>query len=239
MRTLNQEPKVSVLRFPGEFNYSAINNAGAEVAQGSIICLLNDDTEVITDGWLGEMVGQLLQPEIGVVGAKLLYPDQTIQHAGVITGIGGFAGHGHKHASHSDHGYFARLTVAHEVGAVTGACLLTTRKLWDQVGGLDQENFKIAFNDVDYCLRVRQSGYKVVWTPHAELLHHESKSRGLDLSPEKKERLNKEGQALQIKWGDQLLHDPAYSPNLSLDTERFKLADKPRFAPPWAPARSN
>ena len=239
LKSQAQNPQISILRFPGEFNYSAINNAGVNAAKGSIVCLLNDDTEATTSGWLSEMVGQLWQPEVGVVGAKLLYPDQTIQHAGVVTGIGGFAGHGHKHATRSDHGYFARLTVTHEVGAVTGACLLTTRKLWDQIGGLDAENFKIAFNDVDYCLRARQAGYKVIWTPYAELLHHESKSRGLDLSPEKKERLNKEGQALQARWGEQLLLDPAYSPNLSLDTERFELADKPRFSPPWAPARSS
>ena len=197
------------------------------------VCLLNDDVEVISDGWLSEMMGWALCPTVGVVGAKLLYPDRSLQHGGVITGIGGVAGHGHKHAGDGSYGYFSRLTIAHNVGAVTGACLLTSKKIWKEVGGLDEDLLKVAFNDVDYCLSVRTKGYQAVWTPFAELYHYESKSRGADDSPEKKARFESEVVTMLDRWGEFLLEDPAFSPNLSLESEQFELADQPRFIPPW------
>ena len=225
--------QIKVLSYPGEFNFSAINNAGVKAAKGSIVCLLNDDTEALVEGWLTEMVSQLLQPGVGVVGAKLLYEDGSIQHAGIILGIGGIAGHGHKNAEKNAPGYFSRLQVVHDVGAVTGACLVTSRDLWERLDGLDEKRFKVAFNDVDFCLRARESGQRVVWTPFAELVHYESKSRGLDVTPEKKERLRNETIGMRDQWGGALSCDPAYSPNLSLDTERFEYSDRPRYVPPW------
>jgi len=204
-----------------------------EKCNGDLICLLNDDIEIISTWWLNELVAQLLSPGVGVVGAKLLYPDQSIQHAGIVTGIGGIAGHSHKHATSKEDGYFSRLRVVHDVGAVTGACLLTTRELWSELGGLDEEFLKVAFNDVDFCLRARTSGFRVVWTPYAELIHHESKTRGLDITKSKMERLQNESDTMKKRWGEFLLKDPAYNPNLSLATENFEISDRPRSLPYW------
>lgn len=224
---------IEVLDNADPFNFSALNNLGVANSQGELVCLLNDDIEVVSEKWLNEMVSQLLSPEVGVVGAKLLYPDSSVQHAGIVTGIGGIAGHGHKHFPSVHDGYFCRLKVVHDVGAVTGACLLTSRKLWDQLGGLDEESLRVAFNDVDYCLRARSLGKRIIWTPYAELIHHESKTRGLDITKEKVERLHEETKVMKERWGEFLLKDPAYNPNLSLDTESFDIADWPRSLPPW------
>ena len=232
-RWLEHEGLVRLIRRSGHFNYSSINNAAVRVAGGEVICLLNNDAEVITPDWLEEMVGCLLQPGVGAVGAKLLYPDRSVQHAGAILGIGGVAGHGHKHAPPDSHGYFSRLAVAHEVGAVTGACLLTRRDLWLELGGLDAEWLPVAFNDIDYCLRVRQAGYRVVFTPHAEMFHHESKTRGLDDTPQKLERLANEAAFMMSRWGETLLADPSFNPNLSLASEQFELSSEPRTTLPW------
>ena len=183
------------------------------------------------------MVRWALQPDIGIVGAKLLYPNNTIQHAGVILGLGGFAGHGHLHEPSSSSGYFNRLLLTHEVGAVTGACLLTWREDWDALGGLD-EDLAVAFNDVDYCLRVRhERGKRVLWCPDASLYHHESVSRGKEDDPKKVARFNSEVAQVMDRWGDSLDQDPAYSPNLSLWRESFTLALEPRFDPPWSKTR--
>jgi len=224
---------ITVFDNPDPFNYSALNNFGVEKCNGDLICLLNDDIEIIFTGWLNELVAQLLSPGVGVVGAKLLYPDRSIQHAGIVTGIGGIAGHGHKHATPKEDGYFSRLRVVHDVGAVTGACMLTTRELWSELGGLDEEFLKVAFNDVDFCLRTRKSGFRVVWTPYAELIHHEYKTRGLDVTKSKIERLQNESDAMKKRWGEFLLKDPAYNPNLSLATESFEISDRPRSLPCW------
>lgn len=222
-----------VLQHRGVFNYSAVNNAAARSARGDVFCLLNNDTEVIEPGWLDEMVRWIQQPDVGVVGAKLLYGNGTIQHAGVVLGLGGLAGHGHHLVEGDAFGYFNRLTIAHEVGAVTGACLLTWRATWDQLGGLDEE-LAVAFNDIDYCLRVRNHAeQRIIWTPHARLYHHESLSRGAEDDPVKVARFNDEVDRVMKRWAERLHDDPAYSPNLSLDADAFSLARAPRVAAPW------
>ena len=223
-----------VVAAPGPFNYSRINNLAAEQARGELLLLLNNDTEVINPDWLTEMVRWISQPGIGAVGAKLLYPNDTIQHAGIVLGLGGLAGHGHLHEPADSSGYFSRLALTHEVGAVTGACLLTHARLWNALGGLDEE-LAVAFNDVDYCMRLRHDlGERVLWVADALLYHHESVSRGAEDDPAKVERFNREVDLALSRWADHLAADPAYSPNLSLDGDSFTLAREPRLDTPWA-----
>jgi hypothetical protein len=167
------------------------------------------------------------------VGAFLLFSDGTIQHAGVHPGVGGLMGHGHKHRRGDDSGYFGRLTVAHEVAAVTGACLGVTRANWGRLGGLDEEHLAVAYNDIDLCLRARVEGLRVLFTPHAVLHHHESVSRGFDDDPARNKRLADEVAVMRERWGDLLSTDPAYSPNLTLTGSDFTLARNPRVTPPW------
>lgn len=222
-----------VISAPGPFNFSAINNLGVRESNGELLMLLNNDTEVIDPDWLTEMVRWILQDGVGVVGAKLLYPNDTIQHAGVVLGFGGFAAHSHVHEAATAPGYFDRLTVAHEAGAVTGACLLTTRETWDQLGGLE-EDLAVAFNDIDYCLRVRhEAGQRVIWTPHGLLYHHESVSRGREDDPVKAKRFAGEVELVKQRWADLLDDDPAYSPNLALEGYTFELSHHARVDPPW------
>lgn len=223
-----------VVPAPGPFNYSKVNNLAAAQARGELILLLNNDTEVIDPDWLASMVRWVLRPGVGAVGAKLLYPTDTIQHAGVVLGLGGLAGHGQLHEPAESAGYFNRLALTHEVGAVTGACLLTRKSTWDRLGGLDEE-LAVAFNDVDYCLRVRHhGGERVLWVPEALLYHHESVSRGAENDPVKVARFNAEVDLALGRWADVLGNDPAYSPNLTLEGDSFTLAREPRMAPPWS-----
>ena len=224
-----QDSRVTVFRDEQPFNYSAINNLGVRRTSGDVICLLNDDTEVISGDWLSEMVGNLLQPGVGAVGAKLYYSDGRIQHAGIVLGILGVAGHSHRTFDRLDPGYFNRLHVAQSVSAVTGACAVVRREAWDAVGGLDEGNLPIAFNDVDFCLRLWEAGWRVVWTPHAELFHHESVTRGPDDGP-RASGFAREIHYMQRRWGPVLRRDPWYSPNLSLDCEDFSLAWPPRVS---------
>ncbi|HJN39134.1 MAG TPA: glycosyltransferase [Chloroflexota bacterium] len=230
---LDSDPAHRVVTFSGPFNFAAMVNRAAEAATGDVFVLLNNDTEAISPGWLTEMVGHLARPEVGVVGALLLFSDGTIQHAGVHPGVGGLMGHGHKHRRGDDPGYFGRLTVAHEVAAVTGACLGITRANWERLGGLDEEYLAVAYNDIDLCLRAREAGLRVVFTPHAVLHHHESVSRGFDDDPARNERLAGEVAVMRERWGDQLDVDPAYSPNLTLTGRNFTLAQHPRVEPVW------
>jgi len=222
-----------VVSFVGPFNFAAMCNRGVEAASGEVVVLLNNDTEVVADDWLDELVGQLARPEVGVVGALLLFGDGTIQHAGVHRGVGGLMGHGHKHRPGDDPGYHGRLTVAYEVAAVPGACLGTTRTLWERLGGLDEEHLAVAYNDIDLCLRARTAGLRVVLTPHAVLHHHESLSRGYDDDPARRARLAAEVATMEERWGDTLHAAPAYSPNLSLHGDGFSPASEPRVVPPW------
>ena len=223
-----RDARIKVLSYPGEFNYSAINNFAVKQAQGEFILLLNNDIEVLSEDWLTEMLSHVQRPGVGAVGAKLYYTQGAIQHAGVIIGLGGVAGHSHKLFPHDAPGYFYRLKLAQDVSAVTAACLLIRKDIFLQVGGLDEVAFKVAFNDVDLCLKVRQAGHRIIWTPHAELLHHESVSRGLEDTSEKQHRFSKEVEAMHEKWQTNVVADPFYSPNLTLDREDFSVAWPPR-----------
>ncbi|MFQ1647476.1 glycosyltransferase family 2 protein [Aeromonas veronii] len=218
-----EDSRVKVLRYDHPFNYSAINNFGARHAKGSIVGLVNNDVEVINPDWLTEMVSHCLRPEIGCVGAKLYYSNDTLQHGGVILGIGGVANHSHKNFSRNHPGYFARLLCVQNYSAVTAACLLIRKEIFDEVEGLDENNLKVAFNDVDFCLKVREAGYRNLWTPYAELYHYESISRGAEDSPEKIARFTNEVNYMQSKWGKHLEVDPYYSRNLTKDREDFSI----------------
>ena len=212
-----------VVRYEGGFNFSAINNFGRKAAKGDFLLLLNNDVEILSHDWLGEMVGEASQPGVAACGAMLYYPDDTIQHAGVITGLGGYAGHSHKYHRRGASGYMFRLATVQDYSAVTAACLLVRTEVYDALNGLDEE-FTVAFNDVDFCLRIREAGWRIAWTPYAELYHYESKSRGSDeKDPVKKARFDAERARLYARHGrENILRDPYYSPSLSLDYEDFR-----------------
>jgi len=220
--------RVKVLRDDPPFNFSALNNHGAQAARGDLLCLMNNDIEILTPDWLEEMVSFAVQPEVGCVGARLWYPDGRLQHGGVVVGLGGVAGHSHKYVPKGFPGYFRRAVLHQSFSAVTAACLLVRRTVFDAVNGLD-ERLAVAFNDVDFCLRVQVAGYRNVWTPYAEMTHHESVSRGHENTPEKQDRFASEVQKMKERWGAKLLDDPCYSPNLTLDHEDFSLAWPPRI----------
>ena len=222
-----EDGRVKVLDWNHPFNYSAINNFGAQYAQGDVLGLINNDVEVISPDWLTEMVSHAIRREIGCIGAKLYYPDDTIQHAGVVLGIGGVAGHSHKYFERHQGGYFSQLRVVRNVSAVTGAALLLRKAVFEQVGGLDEDKLKISFNDVDLCLKVQTIGLKNIWTPFAELYHHESKSRGQDISDGQKKRAQAESETMQMRWPN-LCQDPYYNVNLSLTHEDYSLSIEPR-----------
>lgn len=218
-----QHEQVTVLRYPYPFNYSAINNYAAEHANGDIIGLINNDVEVINPEWLAEMVSHAQRPDIGCVGAMLYYYNDTIQHAGVVTGIGGVAGHSHKHYKRGDYGYFRRLKVVQNYSAVTAACLLIRRSVFEEVKGLNETDLKVAFNDVDFCLKVKKAGYRNLWTPYAELYHYESISRGAEDNPEKIKRFMGEVEYMKSTWETDSVPDCYYSKNLSKTREDFSI----------------
>jgi glycosyltransferase involved in cell wall biosynthesis len=222
-RIATENARTRVVRYPHAFNFSAINNYGVHQARGELVGLVNNDIEVISADWLTEMVSHALRPEIGCVGAKLYYADETIQHAGVITGLGGVAGHSHKYFPRAASGYFHRLKLVQNLSAVTAACMVVRKSVYEQVGGLEEAELGIAFNDVDFCLKVREAGYRNLWTPYAELYHLESKSRGMEDTPEKVDRFNREASFIKAKWGEALRRDPCYSPHLTLAREDFSL----------------
>ncbi|MBD5450170.1 MAG: glycosyltransferase family 2 protein [Lachnospiraceae bacterium] len=224
-KKIQENPNVKVIVYQGDFNYSAINNLGVSRAQGEYILLLNNDTQVITLDWIEEMLMYAQRSDVGAVGAKLYYEDRTIQHAGVVLGLGQHrtAGHSHYRVSSNNLGYMGRLCYAQNVMAVTGACLMMRKKVFDELGGLD-ENFAVSLNDVDLCVRAWKAGYVNVFTPFAELYHFESVSRGLDDQGEKAERYNRESEAFRKKWKEVLeAGDPYYNPNFSLDRSDFAL----------------
>lgn len=221
----SRDGRTAVVTYKGSFNYSAVNNLGARYADGEYLLLLNNDTEVITSNWMEELLMYAQREDVGAVGAKLYYPDMTIQHAGVVLGLGAHrtAGHTHYKVPKQNLGYMGRLCYAQDVSAVTGACLMVKKRLYLEVGGLDEE-FAVSLNDVDFCLKLREKGLLNVFTPFAELYHYESVSRGLDDRGEKAERYNWESEKFREKWKRQLeAGDPYYNPNFSLDRSDFSL----------------
>lgn len=214
--------KVYALDIP--FNYSKLNNYGVEKATGELLLLLNNDVEVITSDWLHEMAGQALRPDIGAVGACLYYPDNTVQHGGVVLGIGGVAGHSHKYFSAEHTGYYRRLKIISNYTAVTAACLMLRKDVYKQVNGLEEE-LQVAFNDVDLCLKIWSAGYNNIWLPHVQLYHFESKSRGYEDTAEKQARFSKEIEWVKNRWSDLLENDPAYNPNLTKVREDFSIGE--------------
>lgn len=215
--------KVRILSYNKPFNYSSINNYAVTKTNGSIIALLNNDVEVITGDWLTELVSHAVRPDIGCVGSMLYYPDDRVQHAGVIVGLGGCAGHSHKFYKRGDSGYTNRLLCTQNYSAVTGACLVLEKAIFEKVQGLNEQDLAVAFNDVDLCLKVKELGYRNLWTPWAELYHHESISRGKDDSPIKRERLTKEVNYMRDTWNTAGVVDPCYSKYLTRIREDFSV----------------
>jgi GT2 family glycosyltransferase len=229
-------PQLRVLRWPHPFNYSAINNFAAAQARGEYLVLLNNDTAVLQEDWIEGLLNHAQRPEVGIVGAKLHYPDGRIQHAGVVLGLRGPADHPFIGEAADAPGYMHRLQVDQNYTAVTAACLMIRKAVYDEVGGLDEEAFKVSYNDVDLCLKVAQAGYLNVWTPHVRLMHEGSVSQtrvDTTAREEKLRRFEGEQQAMYRKWLPLLAHDPAYNRNLSLDGTGFQLEQNPNL--PWQP----
>lgn len=245
--TVGQDARVRVVSLPMPFNFSALNNAAVRHSNGSVLLFLNNDTDVIGADWLREMVAIALKPDVGCVGAKLLYADDTIQHAGVLLGAGtfdgagGVAGHYGTGAGRRDIGYFGRYALTTEVAAVTAACMAVRRVVFDAVGGFDEENLAVAFNDVDLCLRIREKGWRNIWTPAAQLYHLESASRGSDLAPERVARFTRECRFMRARWGSLLDQDPFYHQAFDRrdDGRRLSLVPQPRSWDLWAEKRDH
>jgi GT2 family glycosyltransferase len=241
---LRKDARVRVIPMPVPFNYSALNNAAVLAATGDILVLLNNDVDVIGSGWLKEMVSHAVRPDIGAVGAKLLFGDGRIQHAGVVLGVGqhaggpGVAGHFGYCASAGAAGYLGQFVLTRELSAVTGACLAFRREVFKVVGALNETALPIAFNDVDFCLRVRAQGFRIIWTPLAELYHLESASRGLAETPEQVARAAREADYMRHIWGPILDNDPFYNLNFDRMDHSFQLARPPHREKPWRHAES-
>lgn len=233
LENIQSNNNVRVVKDSGPFNFSRLINNGVANSSGEVCVLLNNDTDVINPGWLDEMVSHAIRPEVGAVGAKLYYPDNTIQHGGVILGIGGVADHIHRNAKRDFPGYYYRLQLTHNLSCVTAACMAVRREIFDEIGGLNEKDLAVAYNDVDFCIRIRQAGYKIIWTPHAELYHHESKSRGYDTDSKKLKRFNNEISFMRKEWGFILDNDPFYNPNFFLYSISFELAPYTRVNKPW------
>jgi GT2 family glycosyltransferase len=233
LQEIQKHPGTSVLTYDGRFNFSAINNLAARHARGEVLAFLNNDLKIISDDWLREMVSHAMRAGIGAVGAKLYYPDDTIQHAGIILGLGNLAGYVHRYAPRDAAGHGGRLNRVQDCSAVTAACMVLKRAAFEDVGGFDDANLPVAYNDVDLCLRLRERGYRILWTPHAELYHFESASRPSDSSPEEKQRYERECAYLKARWHHEVARDPFYNPNLTIAAEDYSLAWPPRVGKPW------
>ncbi len=224
---LEQYSNIKIITYnppKNEFNYSAINNYGIQFTNGEHIIFLNNDIEIISSNWIEEMLMFSQRNDIGAVGAKLYYPNDTIQHAGVIIGMCGLAGHAHRNFPRNSNGYFGRCNIQQNLSAVTAACLMMKKQVFLEIGGFDEEDLKVAFNDVDLCMKVRKAGYLIVWTPFAEAYHYESISRGLEDTEEKQKRFQGEIMAFRKRWKKELEDgDPYYNPNLTLENEHFSL----------------
>ena len=230
---IREIPRVKILRIEGEFNYSKLNNLAVKEAKGKYLVFMNNDLEIINSYWLKEMISTFYDSNIGIVGAKLYYKNDKIQHAGCVTGIYGVAGHIHRHWDKKSPGYFGRLLLQHEVSAVTGACLAISKEIFEEVSGFDEEKLKVSYNDVDLCLKVKNKGYKIIFNPNIELYHLESISRGQDIEKEKRELNRTERREMISRYGKNLKYDPYYNPNLSLDNEDLTYSFEPRIIKPW------
>lgn len=228
LRRLEAESQARVITDAGLFNFSRLNNLAAAEARGEILAFLNNDIEVTEAGWLTEMVSHATRPNVGAVGARLWYANGTLQHGGVILGLGGMAGHAFEGLPRRHPGYFDRAFLQTDCSAVTGACMLVRKDIFAEAGCFDEKHFAVNFNDVDFCLRLRQRGLRIIWTPYANLIHHESASRGSERTPEAKEEFLREAAHLREKWGAQLLCDPFYSANFSLQKPGYEIAFPPR-----------
>ena len=226
---LSAADEARVIRDAEGFNFSRLTNAGAAAARGEILLFLNNDIEATERDWLREMASHAIQSEVGAVGARLWYPDKTLQHGGVIVGLGGVAGHAFTHLRRGRDGYFSRALLQQNVSAVTGACLAVRKELFEKMGGMNEVNLPVSFNDIDFCLRLGGAGYRNVWTPYANLVHHESASRGHQRTRAEQMQFVREATYMQEKWGPRLLDDPFYNPNLSLNLPGFELATPPRL----------
>ena len=211
----------------GPFNYSRLNNQAAAGARGDVLLFLNNDTEIDDPGWLTELTSHAVRAEVGAVGARLWYPDRTLQHGGVILGLGGVAGHAFPHIPRGHPGYFNRAMLQQNCSAVTGACMAMRKSVFEEMAGFDEENLGVSFNDIDLCLRLTERGYRIVWTPYANLIHHESASRGHQRTREEQVDFERAVDYMQTTWGAELMHDPFYNPNLSLNPPGFELAFPP------------
>jgi GT2 family glycosyltransferase len=220
-----------VLAYPPQpFNYSKVHNRAIRQADGTIICLLNDDVTVVTPDWLEKLVSRVQLDGVAAAGALLLYPDNTIQHAGVIVGLG-VANHPFRTFPKGSTGYFGRAMLEQDLSCVTAACMAVRRDVFDAVGGFNEE-LPIAFNDVDLCLRIREAGWRIIWTPSVEMIHHESVSVGRGDSPERRAGFHAETEKMQALWGERLKRDPFYNPNLAQNATSFALAVPPRIDRP-------
>jgi len=226
-------PNVRVVHYGEAFSFAALNNWAVKQTDAPVLAFLNNDVEVITPEWLTEMVSHALRPDVGAVGAKLFYPNETIQHAGVVVGIGGLAGHPHVGLPRDTLGYFGRAACIQQFSAVTAACMVMRRRVFDEIGGFDEKNFAIAFNDVDIGLRLRQAHYSIVWSPYAQLFHHESASLGLPSAKGRRDQFRAESSNLKRIWAKAIAHDPFYNPNLTDTGGDFTPATPPRVAKPW------
>jgi GT2 family glycosyltransferase len=224
---------VRVLRYDAPYSFAALNNWAVRQTDSPLIAFVNNDVEITSPGWLAELVSHALRPDVGAVGAKLYYPNGTIQHAGIVVGIGGLAGHPHVGLPRGELGYFGRAAVTQNFSAVTAACMVVRRDVFADVGGFDEQNFAVAFNDVDLCLRLRRAGYSIVWTPYAELIHHESASLGSAQGGDRAEQFERECRNLRARWAGTMLHDPFYNPNLTITGGDFAPAFPPRVKKPW------
>lgn len=229
LRTIQEASGTQIVRDDAPFNFSRLINRGAAAATGTVLAFLNNDIEADEPGWLQEMVSHAARPRIGAVGARLWFPDGTLQHGGVVLGLGGVAGHAFPRIPRGHAGYFNRAYLQQNCSAVTGACMVVRREIFEEAGGFDEVNLGISFNDVDFCLRLRAAGRQNVWTPYANLIHHESASRGHQRTREEQAQFTREATYMQQKWGFELLHDPIYNPNLSLNLPGFELAVPPRL----------
>jgi glycosyltransferase involved in cell wall biosynthesis len=227
-REVERDERIRVISESGPFNYSRLNNRAAKQARGDILVFLNNDTEIEDASWLTEMVSHAARAEVGAVGARLWWPDGTLQHGGVVLGLGGVAGHAFPHIPRGHPGYFNRAMLQQNSSAVTGACMAVRKTVFEELKGFDEVNLGVTFNDIDFCLRLTQRGYRVVWTPYANLIHHESASRGHQRTRKEQEEFERAVDYMQMTWGRELMHDPFYNPNLSLNPPGFEIAFPPR-----------